>query len=243
MEKSTYYISLDVHSAVAQEALFVMRGDTARRLVISLEEDGKPFLIPQSATVMFYESISKDGNVDRQCKVEDGRIIYEFSTATTAKVGAFRCEVRVWETDEKGDKRIITSPAFELIVSDTLYHDGDIVVDDEDLGIVDSLIAEFTAIREQVLNGEFNGKDGKNGSKWFVGTLVSGDGSPMMGTLGEVSGDFFLNTDSWDVYRAGTNRWSLIGNIKGDKGDKGDPGMTEAEIKSYIDEAILNGEW
>lgn len=78
------------------------------------------------------------------------------------------------------------------------------------------------------------------------------------------AGDAYLIGGSLYVWSATESAWVNVGSIQGPKGDKGDPGedgadgaagyipvrgtdywteADKAEIKSYVDEAILGGEW
>ena len=65
------------------------------------------------------------------------------------------------------------------------------------------------------------GATGASGATWLFGASapISNQGK---------SGDFYLNTTTYDIYNRGTSSWTLSGNIKGAKGDKGDTGNTGA---------------
>lgn len=78
------------------------------------------------------------------------------------------------------------------------------------------------AMGDEVLTYEewlesIKGEDGKDGTSWLVGI------EEPLETLGK-NGDFYLNTENFDLYRKSNNAWSRIGNIKGAKGDKGETG-------------------
>nr|DAP60636.1 MAG TPA: nucleoid-associated protein [Caudoviricetes sp.] len=64
-----------------------------------------------------------------------------------------------------------------------------------------------------------DGADGTDGATWLFGTAVpSAQGK---------TGDFYLKTDTFDIYSKATGSWVKSGNIKGPKGDtgaKGNPG-------------------
>lgn len=60
------------------------------------------------------------------------------------------------------------------------------------------------------------GAKGADGATWLFGTGVpSSQGK---------EGDFYLKTDTYDIYRKDSSGWQKTGNIKGAKGDKGNPG-------------------
>jgi hypothetical protein len=61
------------------------------------------------------------------------------------------------------------------------------------------------------------GDAGADGNKWLVGKELPADGMK--------AGDFFLNTETYDLYQYVSDEWSKIGNIKGTDGTVGAPGV------------------
>lgn len=66
-----------------------------------------------------------------------------------------------------------------------------------------------------------NGSDGADGATWLFGTAVPS-------TQGK-TGDFYLKTDTFDVYSKATGSWVKTGNIKGATGERGTTGETGAK--------------
>ena len=66
-----------------------------------------------------------------------------------------------------------------------------------------------------------NGAPGTNGSTWYSNT-----GAPFSG-IG-VNGDYYLRTDSYDIYSKSSGAWSIVANIKGATGAAGTSGATPA---------------
>lgn len=61
-----------------------------------------------------------------------------------------------------------------------------------------------------------DGAKGADGATWLFGTNApSAEGK---------NGDFYLKTDSFEVYKKGEGSWEKVGSIKGDKGDAGPAG-------------------
>lgn len=89
--------------------------------------------------------------------------------------------------------------------------------------------ADFTAEQLEALKGE-DGEAGVDGS-----TIHTGTTQPI---INFAAGDIFINTSTWDFYKAlyvantGETIWQRQGNIKGDKGDNGDVGATFAYDES-----------
>lgn len=60
------------------------------------------------------------------------------------------------------------------------------------------------------------GAKGADGATWLFGTVVP--------TTEGKTGDFYLKTDTYDIYSKSTGSWVKTGNIKGTKGDTGQKG-------------------
>jgi hypothetical protein len=74
-----------------------------------------------------------------------------------------------------------------------------------------------------VVNGVVNlGPKGAPGTRWYTGQGVPGAG------LG-VEFDFYLDTDTGDVYEKDASAWNLVDNIQGQPGPKGDPGVVDSD--------------
>lgn len=62
------------------------------------------------------------------------------------------------------------------------------------------------------------GEKGNDGATWLFGAAAP--------TTQGKTGDFYINTATYDVYSKATGAWVKSGNIKGATGTKGDPGPT-----------------
>ena len=81
-------------------------------------------------------------------------------------------------------------------------------------GLALTLTAGIMAVASVGLVGCSGGEDGKNGATWF-----SGQDSPFEST-GKV-GDFYFDTDDYNIYTKTQMGWVIISNIKGAQGDEG----------------------
>lgn len=163
MDKIKHCITLDMHAAAAQTALSVKKGDTARKLIISLYADGKPYRPAEGCTAVLTAK-KPDGNIlYNACTISDGKIAYTFTPQTTSAAGDAECEVRVYDPDEQ----LITSPRFLLRVDPTVYNDGDAVESATEVSALTALVSETTALKNEVerklADGEFVGAKGDKG--------------------------------------------------------------------------------
>ena len=116
-------ISLDIHTAKSQATLKVKQGDTSRKLLITLCENGLPYHIADDCYADF-TALKADGNyLFNDCAISGNTIEYTFTSQTSAAVGAMACEIALYGKD--GQR--ITSPRFTIIVEETVYNGEEIV--------------------------------------------------------------------------------------------------------------------
>lgn len=105
MDKIKHCITLDMHAATAQTALSVKKGDTARKLIISLYADGKPYRPAEGCTAVLTAK-KPDGNIlYNACTISDGKIasttvpdgMYYEITYNGAKNEAYFDAYKKWE--------------------------------------------------------------------------------------------------------------------------------------------------
>ena len=77
------------------------------------------------------------------------------------------------------------------------------------------------------------GNDGTNGSTWYSGTEYSASQG--------VIGDFFYDTDDFNIYQKTADGWTLISNIKGPQGEDGQDGITPTITINEDGYWVING--
>lgn len=145
MNASIYRISLDIHEPHASVCLDAKRGDTNRKIYITLTDGGFPYHISEECYAVF-TAIKPDGNkVSNPCTIEGNTIIYKLTPQTVAAVGLAECEIKLYGADDN----LITSPGFSLVINDTVYEEGDLVESEQEVTALTHLISEATtAIHE-----------------------------------------------------------------------------------------------
>ena len=150
-----YRISLDVHESGSQICLNAKRRDTRRRIYAALTEGSKPYGISEDCMAVFTAK-KPDGNiVFNDCRIENNVICYEITEQTVMVPGQLYCEFRLYGADGG----LITSPAFSILVDDTVYDDDDVVESVTEVSTLTRLIGEATGLIAEVNsaleNGEF----------------------------------------------------------------------------------------
>ena len=82
-------------------------------------------------------------------------------------------------------------------------------------------------VRADADRGAFNGRG------WSMGTAITGKGEAIEVSIANtLKGDMYLNTDTFEVYRAVENdKWSYMGTLKGDTGAAAGWGTPRADIR------------
>lgn len=137
MRNSIYRFTLDMYDLESQVQIVAKKGDNARKIYVSLMEDGKPYAIETGCRAVL--SMNKpDGNIlYNDCYIIDsGRMIaYDFTEQTTSVEGICDCEIKLYGTDDE----VITAPRFTIFVSDTVYEDGQIESTSEFTGLTQAI--------------------------------------------------------------------------------------------------------
>lgn len=163
MNYSNYRISLDIHDISSQVSLNAKKGDTSRKILITLMENGLPYRISSECSAVFTAK-KPDGNIlYNACTIEDCTIIYALTPQTTSVDGKIECEIRLYGADNA----LITSPRFTIVVDATVYNDGDVVESTSEASALTALVSEATTLIDNVetklANGEFKGEKGDKG--------------------------------------------------------------------------------
>jgi hypothetical protein len=153
-------IALDIHKTVEQLTISCKKNDTARRLLVTLTENGFPYSITQDCYAVFTAKKTDGTPIYDNCTIQNNTIIYDMSPKTVSSEGLLECEVTLYGNDGAQ----ITSPRFLLRVYAS-------VVDDDEM----ESSAEFGALGELVkaTNDLINDVNFKLASGAFVGATGS----------------------------------------------------------------------
>lgn len=182
MNSAIYRLTLDVLESVSREQIEARRGDTLRELYLTLTEGRTPYRVAQGCAVEL-AALRPDGSkVLGSCAVEDNGVRCRLPAAAVQLAGQVQCELRVYD----GLGGLLTSAGFEMIVTDTLYHEGDPVVEIPVSGSTVKSIREGFA---EVYMWSDGNPDGENRTGRFV-KADTGRSSAMIALAG--AGDAVL---------------------------------------------------
>lgn len=138
MNYSTYRISLDIHKPDSNVVLNAKRGDTNRKIFISLTDGSVPYHISEECYAVFTATKPDGKIVYNECTIEDCVIIYKFTDQTVAAEGMMDCEIKLYGADNE----LITSPRFIIMVHGTVYDEGDEVESSDEFSALTKLVAD-----------------------------------------------------------------------------------------------------
>ncbi len=158
MNYAEHKFSLDLQDTVTQEVLRVKKGDSRRRLCISLTNGCCPYRLSEDSYVVF-TALKPDGNVVfHDCTVDNHVVVCDVPEQATAAPGLLKCEVQVYG-DDFG---LLTTARFTIIVEDTIYNSETEVESSSEFNALAQLISEarkhsetdVTANYEKALSAE-----------------------------------------------------------------------------------------
>ena len=117
MNYTEHKFTLDVSKTASQVSLSVKKGDTARKLLISLMKSGYPYHITRDCYAVLAATKPDGYVIFNNCTIENCVIGYDFTAQTVAAVGLMNCEIILY--GKRGVQ--ITSASFDIIVEDSNY--------------------------------------------------------------------------------------------------------------------------
>ena len=138
MNDSITRISLDIHGTSSKDTVNAKRGDTARRIIISLVDGGIPYIISDDCHAVFTAKKPDGHVVYNDCTIENNTIIYKFTEQTVAVEGRVNSEIKLYGADD----RLITSPKFTIAVFGTVYDEGDEIESSDEFNTLTKLVVD-----------------------------------------------------------------------------------------------------
>ena len=145
MNMSIFRISLDIHDEASQLCFSVKKGDTSRRLLITLTENGMPYRIGKDCYAVFSAKKADNTTIYNDCIIKDNTIIYDMTDQTTSASGRCECELILYG----GNAEQLTSPRFSVIVYSPVHSGSEI-----------ASTSEYTALANLVSEGNSLLKNG-----------------------------------------------------------------------------------
>lgn len=146
-------ISLALDDTSSRITVNAKKGDTKREIIVSITDNGSPYIIEQGCAVAF-TAVKPDGNlVFNKCRVnEDNTVTYQYTMQTVNVVGVVDCELKVYSedfdnfTDASKLTEKVTTPRFRLLVEKPVFTDEDIPESGPELNAIYNLV--LNAVRE-----------------------------------------------------------------------------------------------
>lgn len=109
--------TLNTRDEEAQLSFSVKQGDTARRIIATLTENGEMFCLPDDCYAVFAASKSDGTKFNDSCVIQDGRIIYDLDPQLTLAVGRADCDITVYGSGGA----VISTARFTMTVFESIF--------------------------------------------------------------------------------------------------------------------------
>ena len=161
-------ITLDVQQTGTAAFVAVKKGDIGRKIIITLADGGFPYVITPDCYAVLTADKPDGNSLFNHCEIEGNTIVYEITEQTVSAVGRMMCEVKLYGADDA----VITSALFRIIVSGTVYKDGNAESTSE-YSALDKLVGEANSlineVEEKLESGAFIGPEGQPGPQGIQG--------------------------------------------------------------------------
>lgn len=226
MNYSVKRISLDIHSTSSRETVNTKRGDTGRKIYISLVDGGIPYIISEDCHAVFTAKKPDGKIVFNDCAIDNNTIIYEVTEQTVAVEGRVDCEIKLYGADNK----LITSAKFTIAVFGTVYNEGDEIESSDEFSALTKMMGDAIEATEnaneaadeanRVAQDLLDARD--NGEFTGPGIIILGSYNTeaeliAAHPIGEIGGYYLVGTDLY-IWSAKENKWLNVGNIQGTNG-------------------------
>lgn len=165
MNYSIHRISLDIHDTSSQVGISVKRGDSNRLIIVTLTENGKPYVITNECRAEFNgKAIGTSGDpIKVDCDIKNNTIRYVISPSVTNDSGTKECEFKLYGANNA----LLTAPRFTIYVEDSIYNGKGVTEGEGEVSTLTALISEATTliydIETKLKNGELKGEKGEDG--------------------------------------------------------------------------------
>lgn len=131
--------TLNTRDEEAQLSFSVKQGDTARRIIATLTENGEMFCLPDDCYAVFAASKSDGTKFNDSCVIQDGRIIYDLDPQLTLAVGRADCDITVYGSGGA----VISSARFTMTVFESIFAGAsDDMVSEDTFHVLNNLIGD-----------------------------------------------------------------------------------------------------
>ncbi len=144
MRKADYNISLNVNEHGSQVVLKAKKGETGKKIYISLRDDGEPYVIEKGCYAVLAGNKPDKTEFFNACEldIENNVLVYEFTEQTCASAGRCLCEVRLYGADNS----LIISASFVIIVEGVVSLAGEEITSVNEYNALNALVLDTLAL-------------------------------------------------------------------------------------------------
>lgn len=128
MNYSEYRLSLDIHETTSQASFKAKLNDSARKILVTLRDCGKPVKLTSDVTAILYAITPAGATIYNATEITNDVISTPITDALTASEGIVECELQIIGVVGKDENDediigVITSPRFTMVVEGRINDD------------------------------------------------------------------------------------------------------------------------
>lgn len=144
LPQSIMRMTLDIREMESQLSFAVKQNDTMRRLVITLTDHNKAYIISEDCYAVFSAKTGGNTYVSEGCQIDNNEIIYDISATSAAAIGKYDCEITLFG----GNGEVLATPHFTMTVYASLLSEyaDEVIASDEFATLTNLITSANTAI-------------------------------------------------------------------------------------------------
>ena len=110
-------ITLDMRDIVSRLCIRMKKGDTNRRLVVTLLDNYLPYQIPDRCTAKFWAKKPDGTIISEDCTIENNTVVYDLPSNISSLEGRVYCELALHYEDSQN----AGSPRFCIDIASSIF--------------------------------------------------------------------------------------------------------------------------
>lgn len=143
MDRSVSQIILDVQDTISKVVVCAKRGDTWRKIRVSLSDGGCLYSLSDGCSASITAERPDGSKIKKNCQIANNFIEYEFDDQTCLYSGRLPAEIKIY--DPGGG--VLTSARFLIDVHDSVFFDGEDVAAGDEKTVLEKIHSDIENLK------------------------------------------------------------------------------------------------
>lgn len=144
MNRSVSQIILDVQDTISNAVVHSKRGDTFRKIIVTLYDGGYPYTIGEGCTAAITVKRPDGSKIKKPCRISGNFIAYDFDDQTCLYSGRLPAEIKLY--DSSGG--VLTSARFLIDVYDSVFFDGEDIPAGDEETVLEKILSDIEGLKK-----------------------------------------------------------------------------------------------